>query len=496
MTPTLLLALIAPPPAAAQDTPLDRQGTLYGAWPGADFGAVIAPAGDVDGDGFPDLAVAAPYDDAEGSNRGRVVVYLAQRDGSGYAGESWSVTGSVDRGHYGGVLAGGHDLDGDTYDDLVVAASFQDRRVDVYRGGELGLETSPSWTQTAGGGAYGWAVAVLGDMNGDGFSDLAIGDALAGDAGEVHLHLGSADGPAEEPLVLRGDSDHPVGAVLDAAGDVDGDGLDDLLAAPSVELTVGAAAIFAGADADISFAPAYHLSRPADAPGFGASATGAGDIDGDGYDDVAVGADGLGEDDATGDGRALLWRGGSTGPGGQPDQALSDSSDDSLFGRSLDGAGDVDGDGFADLVVGRPGWSSGELGEGGAVLFVGSAEGLVEDAAWRVESDVAAEDRDGVWIGLGTAVAGIGDADLDGYDDVAVGLQNVGGSNYDARLGEVWVYGGQAWTPAEPPDDDSGDPVDTGDAPVDEGGCGCGAGSAASVAFLPLLVLLVGRRRR
>ncbi|RME23544.1 MAG: hypothetical protein D6798_13315, partial [Deltaproteobacteria bacterium] len=436
MTPALLIALLAAGPAHADDAPLTRAWILYGAWPGADYGAALSTAGDVDGDGHPDLAVGAPFDDVDGEARGRVVVYLARPAGAGYAGESWMATGAVDHGHYGGALAGGGDLDGDGFDDLVVASTYQDRRVDVYVGSAAGLSEKPAWTATASGGRFGWAVALLPPADGEAYAALAIGDAAAGDGGQVHLYPGGPGGPADEATLLLGDDDHPVGAVLDPAGDVDGDGLPDLLCAPGAESATGAGAIFAGqGGGELSPVPSYHLARPADASGFGVSASGAGDLDGDGYDEVVIGADGLGGPETAGRGMALVWRGAATGPGGQPDQVLSDDTDDSMFGSAVEGAGDVDGDGFDDLVVGRPAWSGDYPHEGGIVLFLGSADGPLPEPAWTAGSGVSADDRGGSWIGLGLALAAAGDVDLDGYADLAVGVSNVGGESYDERLG-------------------------------------------------------------
>ncbi len=496
MTTGLLLGLLLGP-AHAADAPLSRAWTTYGAWPGADYGAVLSTAGDVDGDGFPDLAVGAPYDDGDGQARGRVVVYIARQAGKGYAGESWMATGSVDNGHYGGVLAGGGDLDGDSFDDLVVASSYQDRRVDVYGGSELGLSELPVWTATASGGRYGWAVAMLPAAEGEATAALAIGDAAASGGGLVYLHPGGPGGPAEDATLLYGDDDHPVGAVLDPAGDVDGDGLPDLLCAPGSDVAEGAGAVFAGEGGGLlSQIPSYHLARPASTPGFGVSAAGAGDLDGDGYGEVAIGADGLGGEGATGRGEVVIWQGAATGPSGQPAWTLTDGTDDSMFGSAVEGAGDVNGDGFDDLAVGRPAWSGELPHEGGVALFLGSAEGPLPDAAWTESSGLSADDRGGSFIGLGQALAAAGDVDLDGYDDLALGVSNIDGGSYDDRLGEAWIYRGASY---QPPVEDTGTPADTGggdDTGSATSGSGCGCSGSPAVGGLWLLLAPLSLRRR
>jgi hypothetical protein len=139
--------------------------------------------------------------------------------------------------------------------------------------------------------------------------------------------------------------------------------------------------------------------------GFGTAVCGAGDVNGDGYADFAISAPNLNE--------VFVYHGGPSGPGGSPATTLSTA------GNALASAGDVNGDGYADLVVGSPN-SGGEVSVGRAEVFLGSSTGLSTTAAWSV---------DGVGHqALGFAVTG-GDFDDDGYSDVAVGVpQDNGGS--------------------------------------------------------------------
>lgn len=498
-TPCLLL-LTWTSTASAQalpEMPLELSKTLTGSWPGSDYGAVLVAAGDVDLNGKPDLLVGAPFDAGDGVNRGRAVLYLGDRDNSGYTGESWTVVGTRDRGHYGGSLAGGADLDGDGFSDIVVASSYQDWQVDLYTGGEAGPAATADWSVNGSGGTFGHSLDLVGDMDGDGYAELAIGNSYGGEYGEVIVYLGGAGGPQDDPVVLSGDAEHPVGAIVARAGDVDGDGLADLLSGTGSDVeTPSAVVVFRGDAAGPVTTVAYSLIYPGAAAGFGGALAGAQDIDGDGLSDLVVGADGVGPD-SSGLGRVYGYAGSVGGPATAASWLAEDAVSGTILGRALAMAGDVDGDGFGDVLAGRPGFEEGQELEGGAALFMGSASGMASDPAWRGSSDLDASDHGGVWIGYGQAVAGLGDLDGDEYDDVAIGAPNTGADSYEGRLGSVSIYTGTPYRPpAEPQDTGADTGGDTGDAQPDGGGCGCsGAPSSALLTLLPALLGLAWRRR-
>jgi hypothetical protein len=236
------------------------------------------------------------------------------------------------------------------------------------------------------------------DFDGDGYADLLVG------ADEtVHLFLGGApiDTTADETFPEPVDSDScRFGDVVAGAGDVDADGFADFAigrtgcrsGSGEARLLLGAAAV---AEARWITLPAVERSDP----DFGSSVAGAGDVDADGYADLLLGG---GE-------RAYLLLGGSP-PDPGPDLVLEPTDGYSTFGATVAGAGDVDGDGHADMLVGAPGSSAGGAWVGHLYLFLGGADA---DAV----PDMVAAGLDEEM--LGAAIAGIGDVDGDGYADVA-----------------------------------------------------------------------------
>jgi hypothetical protein len=166
--------------------------------------------------------------------------------------------------------------------------------------------------------------------------------------------------------------------------------------------------LFYGSDAGLSTTPDRVIEGDEGGALFGASVAGAGDVNGDGYDDIAVGAPQFdtGEEDV---GAVFVYHGSAGGLSGTPDWTAEAGPTGSRFGYSVGAAGDVNGDGYADLVVGAPGWEDSpkeEPLEGGIFVFLGSSGGLALAPAWRAEGDKAEA-------GLGHAVGTAGDVNND-----------------------------------------------------------------------------------
>ena len=174
---------------------------------------------------------------------------------------------------------------------------------------------------------------------------------------------------------------------------------------------------------------------------FGNSVGTAGDVNGDGYDDIIVGAWSWDNGEIE-EGAVFVWHGSSMGLSGigKPNNAnwfVESNQTQPRFGWSVNTAGDVNGDGFADVIIGSYDYSNGQSGEGRALVYHGSASGLATSPNWVIEGnqDVAE---------FGRSVASAGDVNGDGYADVIVGAPGVKksyvyyGSSYGLSAKEDW----------------------------------------------------------
>ena len=214
-----------------------------------------------------------------------------------------------------------------------------------------------------GGDLLGAAVAACGDIDGDSIADLLVGAPGFAPAGLTAAGEAKVFSGANGTLVLSRDgagSAQQFGASVDEAGDLNGDGVADLLVGAP-----GQAHAFSGATGS----PLFTFSGSMTGDRFGSSVADAGDLDGDGRSEILVGAPQVGPF-LTGPGYVRLFSGAS----GLPMATIVGDRVGDSFGASVDGLGDIDGDGFADLVVGAPRADLGgsiDIGEVKVISLVG-----------------------------------------------------------------------------------------------------------------------------
>ena len=424
---------------------------LEGNQAGAAFGSSVAMAGDVNGDGFDDVVIGAPQYDSGQTNEGRAYLFLGGSSGLNTL-PQWTAEGNQDSCAFATGVATAGDVNGDGFDDVVIGAPLYDNgqinegRAYVYMGSASGLALLPARTLEVNqaGAKFGAAVSTAGDVNGDGYADLLVGAPLFDngqtDEGAAFLYPGSSTGTAASATwTTEGNqANAQYGSSLGTAGDVNGDGdADVILGAPlydNGQTDEGRAFVYFGSSASLATTPAWTAESDQANAHFGASVASAGDVNGDGYGDVVVGAPLL-DGTVTDGGKAYVYLGTNSGPATTPAWSVSSFNTSVQFGFSVSSAGDVNGDGYSDVIVGAVGYDAGGVNEGAAFVYFGSATGLSSVANWSAESMQATAQ-------FGNSVAGAGDVNGDGYDDVIIGAPLYTNGQNDE--GAIFLYYGSS----------------------------------------------------
>jgi hypothetical protein len=389
------------------------------------LGYSVSGAGDVNGDGYADLIMGAPGWGPCGisSGFGQAYVHSGQT-----AALLHTFTGEAELNHFGVSVSGAGDVNGDGYADLIVGAHGKDAggnrtgRAYVFSG-KTG-DTLYTFTGEADGDEFGYSVSGGGDVDNDGYADLIVGahwNAAAGsDAGRAYVYSGQT-GALLYTFTGEAAWDN-FGVSVSGAGDVDGDGYDDLIVGARGNDGGGDLAgrvyVYSGKTGDTL----YTFTGEAAINAFGRSVSGAGDVNGDGYSDLIIGAplNGAGGTEA---GRAYVF----SGQTGDTLYTFTGEAAYDNFGGSVCGAGDVNDDGYPDLIVATDWNDAGSSNAGRVYVYSGQTGGLLYTFTGEAAGD---------W--LGCSISGAGDVDGDGYDDLIVGA--VGNDAGDTDAGRVYVY--------------------------------------------------------
>lgn len=394
------------------------------------FGTSVSSISDIDGDGKDDVLVGATGADPGGlSGAGSVYIYS-----SGTGGLIQQYNGVATGDGFGNSISSISDIDGDGKDDVLVGAPNADPgglsgagSAYIYSSGTGGL--IKQFNGAAANSNLGDSVSSISDVDGDGKDDIIVGAPGASPggvsyAGSVYIYSSDTGNLIQQ---FNGGAAHNLfGNAVSSISDIDGDGKDDVIvgdsaASPGGLYSAGSAYIYSSGTGNLI----QQYNGGAMLNMFGYSVSSISDIDGDGKDDVLVGAYATSPGGISYAGSAYIY---SSGTGNLIQQYNGGVMYDS-FGYSVSSIADMDDDEKDDVLVGATGADPDSLSGAGSVYVYSSSTGnLIQQFNGKAPSD-----------GFGNSVTSIADIDGDGKDDVLVGASSADSGGI-INTGSVYIY--------------------------------------------------------
>lgn len=432
-------------PIVLNGTPQNANTFLQSNRAKAFMGMSVSGAGDINGDGYDDVILGAPGYENGQLTEGAVFVYYGTSRGINPTTYTL-LERNIVHGQFGEYLSGGGDLDGDGYDDIVIGVPQYSTdtinstgSIYVYYGSSSGIKanTPDIISGTHPNGYFGGSVSMSKDLNGDLYDDIIVGESGASQGqtneGTVTIVYGGPWGVLyTASTVIEGNvMGKGLGRAVSGAGDVNGDGYNDVLAG-----AYNSAYVYYGGPWGVETTPATSLTSNQQNSYFGYSLAGGGDINGDGYDDILIGASSYTNGQSS-EGAVFVFNGSAAGIVTTPALILEGNKDSVRYGANMAFVGDINSDGFSDIIASATGQASDitQRGEGMAYVYYGRASGINPVPASTIQSNQEAA-------ALGYGVDGAGDVNGDGYSDVLVGSLLY--SNGQQWEGAGFIYHGGA----------------------------------------------------
>ncbi|MBX7042016.1 MAG: FG-GAP-like repeat-containing protein, partial [Ignavibacteria bacterium] len=398
-----------------------RTMTAFGA--GDRFGNSVSSAGDVNGDGYDDLIVGAYANDGGGTDAGRAYIY--------FGGISFNtvpdviLTGELAGDNFGGIVSSAGDVNGDGFSDVIVSARTgpaASGRIYIFFGGYL-MNNIPDVVINGEqvGDAFGTSVSDAGDVNGDGYGDIVAGASqqFGTRQGKMYVFFGGSSMDTIPDVVALGEAvQYDLGIAVSDAGDVNGDGFDDVIAGSHMYNIYGtgkAYTYFGGTSMDSL--PDVTFTGLAAGDQFGSTLSGGSDVNGDGFSDVLIGMNGFNN----GRDFAYIYLGG-VNMDNVADVTLSEPGP-LIYGFRVGMAGDMNCDGYGDVLVSA--WIYNTVSK---VYIYNGGPGM-DNRYDMVLTGEGTNDR------FGLPAVSAGDINGDGYGDIIIGAHE-----YNSYTGKVHVY--------------------------------------------------------